>query len=240
MAWLLAVTLLVLVAVLLRWVLALDSPHAPRISRLAHLGTEREALYRPIGQEVGTQSAILGISLNDAIDERDAGQTGIAWRLVQFSLAEWDRLTDTLISLGAVMGKHLGDTRVVIPSQPLVAGRFKSPAIMDYARMHELFDQLVFRSKFRFQLHLRLLRRAMEILSAEVRRDCERAGRTEHRPPDFWRRLDIYFHDLDLIAKESLLSFRTLLSCLPHSSLPGLTRDVESMMRDGVRTHAAD
>jgi hypothetical protein len=240
MIWLLAAIVLFLIGVLLRWVLRLGSSPAPRTNRLAHLGKEREEIYQPVGQEIETQSAILGISLNDAFDERDAGQTKTAWRLVELSLAEWDRLAEILMSLNALMARRLDDTRVVIPSQPMVAGRFKSPAIIGFARMHELLDQLVFNSRVQFQLHLRLLRRACEMLTAEIRRDCDHAGRIDHYPPELWQRLDVYFHDFDLVAKETLLSFRTFLSCLPHTSLAELALDLQSVMRHGVRTSAAD
>jgi hypothetical protein len=237
MAWLLAATILVLIGMLLRWALRLDSSPVRRTNRLAHLGTEREQIYRPVGLEIETQSAILGVSLNDAFEERDAGQAGMAWRLVQLSLAEWDRLAEILAALNSLMAQRLDDTRVVIPSQPLVAGRFKSPSVIGFARMHELFDQLVFHSKLRFQLHLRLLRRASEILTAEVRRDCGQASRIDHQPPELWQHLDNHFHDFDLVAKETLLSFRTLLSCLPHSSLAELARDLEGVMHQSVRTN---
>jgi len=240
MNWLLGLAILLLLGLLLRWVLDLDLPPGPRVNRLAHLGTEREAIYGPVRLEIETQSAILGVSLNDAFEERDAGQAAIAWRLVRLALDEWNRLAEILNALNAIMGQHLGDTRVVIPSQPLVANRFKSRPLIESARMHELFDRLVLRSRHRFQLHLRLLRRACEILTAELQRTYKEADRTQYYPPELWQQLDIYFLDFDLMAKETLLSFRTLLSCLPHSNLAPLARDLEAVVRRGSRTNVTD
>jgi hypothetical protein len=110
--------------------------------------------------------------------------------------------------------------------------------MIDYVRTHELLEQLVFRSKLRFQLQLRMLRRAAETLSMEFRRAYRYADRTQDRPPELWNRLDFYFHDFDLIAKETLLSFRTLLLHLPHSSLPGFAADLRSLLQRGVRSAA--
>jgi len=238
MRWLLAVIVLVVLGTILRWILRLNAAEAPRMTGLSPLGPERDAIYRPIAQEIETQAAIVGISLNDAFEERDAGQAEIAWRLVRLSVSEWDRLAEILGLLSIAMSRHIGNARAVLPVRSVAADRFKSRVMVDYVRMHELFDQLVFRAKLRFQLHLRMLRRAAETLSREFRRDYRYGDRTEDRPPEMWARFDYYFHDFDLVAKETLLSCRTLLACLPHSSLPAFAADLKSVVRRGVRSTA--
>ncbi len=230
---------MLVLGLLLHWILDLGPQGGTRTSSVAHLGCEREAIYQPIGQEIETRSAILGISLNDAIDERDRGQQEIAWRLVRLSLSEWARLSESLDALNGIMGKRLDKARVVLPTRPVVADRFKSQVMIDYARMHELFDQLVFRSRLRFQLHLRMLRRASETVTREFQAAYRDADRTQDRPPELWQRFDNYFHDFDLISKETLLSFRTLLCSLPHSALDELAQDLDVVVRNGVRTNVS-
>jgi hypothetical protein len=239
MGWIVGGLALLVMGILLRWVLRLGPTPAPRGAGLAPLGEEREAVYKPIAQEIETQSAILGISLNDAFEERDAGQYGMAWRLVRLSASEWDRLAEILILLSNAMARQVGNTHVVIPARTVVSTRFKSQMMNDYVRTHELLEQLVFRAKLRFQLQLRMLRRAVEALSKEFRRAYRYAERTEDYPPELWNRLDFYFHDLDLIAKETLLSFRALLLALPHSSLAAFASDLKSITQRGVRSAAA-
>ena len=236
MKWALGVLVLVLVGALLRWILRLDRPVAPRAGGLVPLGADREAVFQPIAQEIETQAAILGISLNDAIEERDAGQSEIAWRLVRLTVSEWDRLAEIVTLLSNVMTKHTASARVVIPTRYVAANHFKSRVMIDYLRMHDLLDQLVFRSKLRYQLHLRMLRRATETLSTEFRRAYRYADRTEDRPPELWNRLDFYFHDFDLITQELLLAFRALLLSLPHSDLAGLAADLRTILQRGVRS----
>lgn len=238
MSWAIGAIVLLILGLALRWILYPGPSGVPRTTRVTHLGYEREGIYQAIGQEIETRSAILGISLNDAIDERDRGEPEIAWRLVRLSLSEWDRLSDTLNALSAIMGKYIDHTRAPLPSRPVVADRFKSQVMIDYTRMHELFDQLVFRSRLRFQLHLRMLRRTNETLTREFQASYRYADRTHDRPPELWIRLDNYFHDFDLIAKETLLSFRTLLSTMPHSKLDDLAQDLNVLVRNGVRTSA--
>jgi predicted ATP-dependent endonuclease of OLD family len=235
MEWVLGGLVLILLGVLLRWILRLDRRDDQRVRGLVTLGADREAIFQPISLEMETQAAILGISLDDAISERDAGQVEIAWRLVRLAASEWDRLAEILRLLSKVMADHVGNARVVIPTRNVTAHHFKSRVMIDYLRMHELLDQLVFRSKLRFQLHLRMLRRAADTLSTEFRRAYRYADRTEDRPPELWNRLDYYFHDFDLITKETLLAFRALLFCLPHSDLTGLAADLKPLVRHGVR-----
>jgi hypothetical protein len=235
MHWLAAGTFLLLLAIFLRWVLKLNAPGSSSRGRVAQLGSEREAIYQPVAQEIVTQSAILGISLNDAIEERDAGQPDIAWRLVYLSLSEWDRLAEILSELNSIMVRHLASTRGIAAPRTVIADRFRSRAMIDFMRMHELFDQLVFRTRLRYQLHLRMLRRASETLTSEFRKQYRNASRAEDRSAELWESLDYYFHDFDLLAKESLLSFRLLLACLPHPQLDDLMKEAQALVRHSVR-----
>ena len=235
MEWVLGGLVLLLLGMLLRWILRLNRPEGQHARGLVTLGPDREVIFQPIAQEMETQATILGISLNDAINERDAGQPEIAWRLVRLAASEWDRLAEILRLLSKVLADHVANARVVIPTRSVTAHHFRSRVMIDYLRMHELLDQLVFRSKLRFQLHLRMLRRAADTLSTEFRRAYRYADRTEDRPPELWNRLDYYFHDFDLITKETLLAFRALLFCLPHSDLASLAADLKPLLRHGVR-----
>jgi hypothetical protein len=219
----------------LRRLLRLDEGRTRSAGRLPPLDEDRANIYQPVVQEIETQAAILGISLNDAFEERDAGNPEIAWRLVRLSVSEWDRLTEILTLLLSRMTKHLAAAKIVVPTRTMGAHHFRSRVMVDYVRMHELLDQLVFQSRLRFQLHLRVLRRAVETLSGEFRRSYRYAERTGDRPPELWTRFDLYFHDLDLVAKETLLAFRALLTCLPHSALSGFGVDLQAILRRGVR-----
>ncbi len=236
MKWIGAGAFLLALGIFLRWVLKLEGSASSRRNLAAHLGVDRENIYQPVAQEIVTQSSILGVSLNDAIEHRDANQPDMAWRLVQLAVSEWERLTELLTALVSLMAAHAGSARLSIPGRPILADRFKSRLIIDSVRTHELFDQLVFRSRLRFQLHLRMLRRANETLTAELRRLYHSADRSCDRPPELWEQLDHYFHDLDLVAKETLLAFRALLPCLPNSDLAPLKTDTTEVIRRGVRS----
>lgn len=236
MKWVIGVMSLVAVGIALRRLLRLDRSPLPHPGAFPPLGEHREAIYRPMALELETQTAILGISLNDAIEERDADNPEIAWRLVRLSVSEWNRVAELVSGLLNTMNRYMPVVRVVVPARSMASHRFKCRVMIDYVRMHEVLDQLVFRSKLRFQLHLRVLRRAVETLSGEFRRSYRYAERSGDQPPELWNRLDLYFHDMDLVAKETLLAFRSFLICLPHTELSGFAADLKIILRGGVRT----
>ena len=198
-------------------------------SALHSLSSGGEAIYQSVGQELATQCVILGITLNDAIDEKDAGHAEIASRLVRLCAGEWDRVTEVLGGLLSVVAKHMPVAQVAVPLRSLSAHRLKSRTMIDFFRMCELLDQRVFRSKMRFQLQVRVLRRANETLTAEFRKNFRYAERTGDQPPEYWSRLDLLFHDFDLLSKEILLAFRPFRACLPDSAVKAFAADVSAL-----------
>lgn len=227
---------LMAVGVTLRRLLHLGEQATRRPVGLVPLSADREAVYRPVALEVEAQAAILGISLNDAIEERDFGNHEIAWRLVWLAACEWDQLASIVAVLLNTVSTHMPVARLPLPVRDMVAHRFKSRIMIDYVRVHELLDQLVFRSKLRFQLHIRVLRRAVETLTAEFRRTHRYAQQTQDRSLELWSRLDLYFHDLDLVAKETLLALRAFLASLPEAALADFAADLRILVCHGVRT----
>jgi len=200
------------------------------------LDAERESIYQPIALEIETQASILGVSLNDALEERDLGKQEIARRLVGLADCEWVRLAQFANGLLNALGKYMPTARVVVPVRNIAAHHFKSPAMVDYARMHEVLDQFVFRYKLRFQLHMRVLRRAMETLTAEFGQNYRSILGAGGGADGVWKHLDLCFHDFDLITKEVLLAFRAFLTSLPDEELQAFATDLNALIVRGVRT----
>lgn len=177
---------------------------------------------------------ILAISLNEAIGEWDSGHGENALRLVSLSVSEWRRLADTLAGLLGALSKHLSSCHGLSPVRGIVNYPFKSRTISDFFHLHELLDQLVFRSSMRFQLQIRLLRRAAEILTEEFRRAYEYSERTGDSPPELWKRFDAFFHDFDLVIKASLLLFRAFLVAISEAALAPFEEDLKAACQRGV------
>jgi hypothetical protein len=76
---------------------------------------------------------------------------------------------------------------------------------------------------------------ASVILSKEFRRACREGALTLDSSDELWTRLDYYFHDFDLIAKETLLAFRTLLACQSPEQAQELALDLRMLLERGMR-----
>lgn len=227
MYWVLGASALLTLGAFLRQLLGLNHrPPAPSKGRV-RLRPELDVAYQAIEQEIETHTAILGISLNDAFEERDSNRHEISWRLVRLSVGEWKRLSDLLIELLHSLSKYLPRATGVVAARRMVPGNFKSPDMVDHVRLYEFLEQLVFSSKLRFVLQLRLLQKATATLTAEFRRTCRYGEQTHDPSPEVWSRLDVYFHDFDVIAKETLLALRALLACLPDAALQELRVDIQ-------------
>ena len=181
---------------------------------------------------------MLGITLNDAFEERSAGRHDMAWRMIRLCASQWDGMAKIVAGLLDALAKHMPNAQVVVTPRSIHAHRFKSRTMVDYVRMHELLDQLVFSSRRRYQLQLRLLRRAAEIVTGEFRYTYRHAERTGDQSPEVWNQIDLDFHDFDLIAKEAVLALRALLACLPPFVLPKLSFDLNAVLRGRVRTRS--
>jgi hypothetical protein len=154
---------------------------------------------------------------------------------VQLARGEWDRLAELVVGLLGVLNKYLPATSGIVPLHRVAVPHFKSRAVMDYVRLYEFLDQIHFNSKRRFALQLRFLLRACAILSKEFKRTCREGALTLDSSDELWARLDYYFHDFDLIAKETLLALRTLLACQTPEQAQVLALDVHALLERGMR-----
>jgi len=235
MRWLVGALILSVVGYLARRVLWKQLPKQKTPSGLAPLGTDRRNVYDGFAPEIEARIAMLGISLNDAFEERDAGRFEIAWHMVRLSASEWYGVEKIVTGLLNTLTKHLPEAQFMVTPRNIHAHRFLSKSMVDYVGVHELLDQFVFSTQRRYQLQLRLLSRAVEIVTGEFRRTYRRAERVGDNSPEVWTEIDLDFHDFDLIAKEAVLAFRALLICLPPAVLPKLAVDLDSLLRGKVR-----
>ena len=233
--WLIGVAVLGAVGIGLRRVLRLGAPAKPRVGGAVPLGIELHAIYHPVAQEIDAHATILGITLNDAFGEREANRPDMAWREVLLAVGEWNRLMAMVVGLQNTLAKYLPTTDLVVPVRRVVAGNFKSRAVIDYVGLYEFLDQVLFSSKQRFSLQLRALHRTSTLLTKEFHHTCREGELALDCSPEVWNRLDFYFHDFDLIAKETLLAFRVLLACQSSAGVQALAMDLQPLLERGVR-----
>jgi hypothetical protein len=235
MSWVLAGLTLIMVGYVCRRVLHLDRRSQWRRG-LMPLSAEREQIYQPVALEIETQTAILGITLNEALGEREFGNQENAWRLVRLAVCQWDRLAEIVSLMLHAIAEDLSASRSIVAVRSITTNRFRSRAMIEFVGTWDLLDQLIFRSKLRYQLHIRVLRRAIETLTAEFRRSYRSAERSSESADEMWGNLDPAFHDYDLIIKESLLALRAFLIALPDSALQDFASSLKSVVTHSVRS----
>jgi hypothetical protein len=179
---------------------------------------------------------MLAISLNDAMEERDSGHFDNARNLLHLTASEWERLAEFLAFLLQVTGDYLPLARIAVPARTMDAAHFRSESMIAYVRLHEWVDQFLFRNKVRFNLQVRILRRAVETLTDDFRQAQPRAYSATENPSAAWNRLDRDLHDLDLISKEILLTLRSFLACLPDSAARQFGVELRPALERGVRS----
>jgi hypothetical protein len=233
--WLIGGLILAAVAALMRHILHLGAKGKAWVGGLGSLRADLRTIYEPVAQEIEAQTTILGITLNDAFGEREADRDEMAWHVVRLGRGEWERLTELVVGLQSVLSKFLPLTNGIVPVRRVAVGHFKSRAVKDHVGLYEFLDQVLFNSKHRFALQLRLLFRASAILGKEFRHACREGERTLDSSEELWTQLDYYFHDFDLIAKETLLAFRTLLACQSPEGLQEIALDLESLLERSTR-----
>jgi hypothetical protein len=235
MKWLLSGLIFACVAALMRRILHMGATGKAPEGGLVTLPGEQQAIYQPLAQEIEAQTTILGITLNDAFGEREAGRDEMAWHVVRLALGEWERLTELVVGLQNLLSKLLDATNGIVPVRRVAAGHFKSRRVMDNVRLYEFLDQVLFPSKRRFALQLRLLLRASTLLGKDFKHAYREGALTLDSSDELWARLDYYFHDFDVITKETLLAFRTLLACQSPQGVQELALDLQTLLERGMR-----
>ncbi len=234
MPWLFGCLTLVAIALSLRRILHMGAANGAQGGGLGFLRGEQEAIYKPLAQEIEAQATILGITLNEAFNERSSERIDMAWHMVGLARKEWERLAELLVGLQSILFKFLPVTTGIFPLRRVAAHHFKSRTVMDNVGMYEFLDQLLFSSKRRYALQLRFLFRASAVLTKDFKRACREGEFALDSSNELWGRLDYYFHDFDLIAKETLLAFRTLLLCQPAEVAQELAYDLQALLERGT------
>lgn len=236
MIWALEIGVLFAVALVLRRALHMGRDTSSQGAVPRHRKTSYSPLVSPLASEIEAHVTILGVLLNDAIEEQDSGRPGNAQQVLGLFGSEWGRFVEMIVNVQNLSLRYLPTVQYPIDARILDARSFRSQPMGEFLSRHRLLDQFVFRSKLRFQLHLRLLRRATAALNEsfeEINRD---AGNNRRLFNWLLAQLDLYFHDLDLLAKETLLGFNSEMAYLPAAALEDMAGELAALTSSSVLT----
>ena len=233
MYWVMGSTILLGMGMLLRRALGLGS----RVRGRAPLLDARQKWFcESMAEEVQCRSEILASSLNDAIEELQAGHCENASDLLGLAEAEWAAVAEILSGILKGITDSLPLARIAIPVRSLAPDLFRSDVMRDYLRLHELVDQFLFRTKLRFHLQIKILRHAVDIVTVDFRSATPKSRLSPVFSLALWDRLDRDYHDFDLIAKKTILALVKFMSWLPASAASDLAAELKPLLDRGVRS----
>jgi hypothetical protein len=229
MVWICEIGVLLVVAVGLRHVLHMGRTSAPEQGAPRFRRPHNNPICSPLAAEIEAHTTILGVLLNDAVEEQNSGNTENASRVLSIFDSERERLVALVVSLQNLSLKYLPAVQYPLDGRTLDPQCFRSQPVNDFLKRHGGLEQFVFRSKLRFQLQLRLLRRAtallnesFEVLKHESESNAVLFGAVLSQ-------MDFYYHDLDLLTKESLLNFSAEVACLPESVTEEIAAELSAL-----------
>jgi hypothetical protein len=229
MVWLVEAGILLVVAVVLRRALHLGRRSDTKSFAPNHPKPYVHPLCSPLASEVEAHATILGVLLNDVIEEQNSGKATVARETLALFDSEWNRLVKLTENLQELSLRYLPTVQYPIDARSLDARSFQSQPLSEFIRRNGDLDEFVFRSKLRFQLQVRLLARATALLNEsfeELRHDAEQSPRVFD-----WAlsQIDLHFHDLDRLAKETLLGFNEELGCIPDEAREELVGELSAL-----------
>jgi hypothetical protein len=226
MVWIFEIGVLLVVAAALRHILHMGKNKAPIEPTPRFRRPANNPLCSSLVSEIDTHTTILGVILNDAIEELASGNAEIARRMLNIFDSERGRLVELVINLQNLSLRYLPTMQYPLETRTLDPVSFRSQPVNEFFNRQGVLEQFVFRAKLRFQLQLRLLRRATVLLNESFE---ELKLQTETEVQGFgWTlaQMDLYFHDLDLLTKETLLGFSSELASIPADLLEDMAAEI--------------
>lgn len=217
MVWIFEIGVLCAVAVVLRRALHMGSGDIRQEARPRFRRPGNNPLCSPLASEVEGHTTILGVLLNDVIEEQNSGNSEIARRMLRVFDSERERLVDFVVDLQNLSLKYLPAIQYPIRTRFLNHEAFRSQPVSDFVKRHGGLEQFIFRAKLRFNLQLRLMRRVTALLNESFEELKSEIGTSATSLDWALLQIDLYYHDLDLLAKETLLGFNEELAGLPES-----------------------
>jgi hypothetical protein len=226
MVWIFEIGVLLVVATALRRIFHMGNKKAPIKATPRFRRPANNPLCSSLVSEIDTHTTILGVVLNDAIEELASGNAEIARRMLNVFDSERERLVELVINLQNLSLKYLPTTQYPVETRSLDPVSFRSQPVSEFFNRQGVLEQFVFRAKLRFQLQLRLLRRATVLLNESFEELKLQAETEVHAFGWTLAQMDLYFHDLDLLTKETLLGFSTELASIPENLLEDMSAEI--------------
>lgn len=198
----------------------------------ARLSPEKNEVYGAYVQEFETSYAMFSVTLNEAIELRQAGLSAKCFQVVWMASALCARLARSLSATLQALGEHAKHYGTMPSSAPLDSCNFQGTREQRSARMSGLLSRVLLTQRSQFLHKINTLHEMIENLDHQFRDTAdELASGTSVDPPVDWKALDEAHYDLNTCLRESIVLLKCFIVAVPDDQLIGFQTSVTTHMR---------
>ena len=175
---------------------------------------------------------MLSVSLNEALELRQAGRLSKSSQVVYVTSALCSRLTDPLAAILRALGDHAKHYGTVPNAAPLDPENFRGAKGQRAARMSALLGRILLTQRSQFLHKVSTLHEMVSDLGREFRETAdELASGTSIDPISDWKAADVSHYDLNTCLREAVVLLKCFLRALPEKELMHFEETVSRQMR---------
>jgi len=186
----------------------------------AWLPEAKEQVFRKQVHQLESSYVMLSVSLDEAIELEQMGQTGKSHQAVGITSGLCKLLTQALGGLLRALSEHAKHYGTIPNAAPLDPANFQGLRVQRSARLSSLLNHVLFSQRLQFLHKLSTLEEMVEDLGKDFRYAADDlAEGTALNPPKMWADVDVDHYDLNTCLREAIVVFKSFLMALPENQL---------------------
>lgn len=198
----------------------------------ARLSQEKNEVFGTYVQEFETSYAMFSVSLNEAIELRQAGLLVKCSQVVWMASSLCDRMARPLSATLRALGEHAKHYGTIPSNSPLDSSNFLGAREQRSARMSGLLSRVLLTQRSQFLHKISTLYEMVENLDHQFRETAdELASGCSLDPRVGWKALDEAHYDLNTCLRESIVLLKSFIVAVPDGQLVDFQTSVKIQMR---------
>lgn len=198
----------------------------------AWLPEEKNKVFCACVQQLEVSYGMLSVSLNEAIELRQAGLLAKSSQVVYVTAALCSRLTDPLAATLRALAEHAKHFGTMPNTAPLDPANFQSLRDQRSARMNGLLSRVLLTQRSQFLHKISTLLEMVVDLGRAFRASAdELASGSSTDPSSDWSTVDIAHYDLNTCLREAIILLKSFLRAVPVDELVPFQESVSRQMR---------
>jgi hypothetical protein len=199
----------------------------------AGLPKEKAQVYNQHVHELECSYAMLSVSLNEAIELRQLGQSGKSQQAMSITGDLCKLLTQALGGLLHALSEHAKQYGTTPNAAPLDPANFQGQRGQRSARMSSLLSRVLLTHRLQFLHKVSTLEEMVDDLGKDFRTAADDlAEGTSLNPMEIWAEVDSDHYDLNTCLRESIVVFKSFLIAMPDGQLEAFEDTVRLQSQD--------